>query len=104
MSTNLTLPILARDLADGRTTSRALVEECLARIADTSGEGARAFVSVDADGARRAADAQDLLRKAGAAPSPLAGPVRAQRTGGDAARRNRRRTCLVDAACGHAGS
>lgn len=73
MSTNLTLPILARDLADGRTTSRALVEECLARIADTSGEGARAFVSVDADGARRAADAQDILRKAGAAPSPLAG-------------------------------
>jgi len=73
MSSNPSLPSLARDLADRRTTSRALVEDCLARIADTNGEGARVFISVDADGARKAADAQDLLRKAGAAPSPLAG-------------------------------
>jgi aspartyl-tRNA(Asn)/glutamyl-tRNA(Gln) amidotransferase subunit A len=67
------LPGLARDLAEGKTTSRALVEDCLARIADPEGEGSRAFVSVDADTARKAADAQDRLRKAGAAPSPLAG-------------------------------
>lgn len=73
MSTKATLPLLARDLAEGRTTSLALVDECLARIADTSGEGSRAFVSVDTDGARKAAEAQDILRKAGAAPSPLAG-------------------------------
>lgn len=68
-----TIASLARDLADGRTTSRALVEDCLARIADPEGEGARAFILVDADGARKAADAQDTLRKAGAAPSALAG-------------------------------
>ena len=65
------LPGLAGDLAGGKTTARDLVEDCLARIA--SGEGAHAFVSVDAEGARKAADAQDRLRKAGAAPSVLAG-------------------------------
>jgi aspartyl-tRNA(Asn)/glutamyl-tRNA(Gln) amidotransferase subunit A len=73
MSTGPSIPALVRDLAEGRTTARALVEDCLGRIADASGEGARAFVSVDADGARKAAEAQDLLRRAGAAPSPLAG-------------------------------
>jgi aspartyl-tRNA(Asn)/glutamyl-tRNA(Gln) amidotransferase subunit A len=67
------LPELADALVRGATTSRKLVEDCLARIADPAGEGARAFVSVDAEGARKAADAMDLLRKAGAAPSPLAG-------------------------------
>lgn len=68
-----TIASLARDLAEGRTTSRQLVEDCLARIADPEGEGARAFVSVDAEGARKAADAQDMLRKAGAVPSSLSG-------------------------------
>ncbi len=68
-----TIASLVRDLASGGTTSRKLVEDCLAKIADPKGEGARAFVSVDAEGARKAADAQDMLRKAGAAPSPLAG-------------------------------
>lgn len=64
---------LAADLAAGRTTSRALVEEALARIADPSGEGRRAFLRVYADNARAAADAQDKLRGAGYVASPLAG-------------------------------
>lgn len=68
-----TLAELAAALASGRTTSRALVEACLAAIADPAGEGERAFVSVDADRALQAADAMDLLRRAGAAPSPFAG-------------------------------
>ena len=34
----------AEDLATGAVTSSALVEECLARIADPAGEGARAFL------------------------------------------------------------
>ena len=68
-----TLATLAEKLAAGTVTSRQLVEECLARIADPAGEGARAFVAVDVAGARQAAEAQDLLRKAGAAASPLAG-------------------------------
>ncbi|SHI98045.1 aspartyl-tRNA(Asn)/glutamyl-tRNA(Gln) amidotransferase subunit A [Roseomonas rosea] len=68
-----TLDALAADLAAGRTTSRALVEACLARIADPAGEGGRAFLQLDAEGARKAADAMDALRAAKAAPSPYAG-------------------------------
>jgi aspartyl-tRNA(Asn)/glutamyl-tRNA(Gln) amidotransferase subunit A len=64
---------LAEDLAVGRTSSRALVEAALARIADPAGEGARIFVRVYGDSARAAADAQDQLRKAGYVASPLAG-------------------------------
>jgi aspartyl-tRNA(Asn)/glutamyl-tRNA(Gln) amidotransferase subunit A len=68
-----TLSSLAHDLARGTTTGRKLVEECLARIQDPAGEGARTFIRVDADRARAAADAMDALRRAGAAPSPYAG-------------------------------
>jgi aspartyl-tRNA(Asn)/glutamyl-tRNA(Gln) amidotransferase subunit A len=68
-----TLDATAHALDAGRTTSRALVEACLARIADPAGEGARAFVTVYAASAREAADAADLLRRAGRAPSPWAG-------------------------------
>jgi aspartyl-tRNA(Asn)/glutamyl-tRNA(Gln) amidotransferase subunit A len=64
---------LAADLAAGRTTSRTLVDEALARIADPAGEGARTFTKVYADEARAAADAQDKLRGAGYVASPLAG-------------------------------
>ena len=68
-----TLATLAADLDAGRTTARKLVEECLARIADPAGEGARTFIQVDKDAAIAAADAMDQLRKAKAAPSPFAG-------------------------------
>jgi aspartyl-tRNA(Asn)/glutamyl-tRNA(Gln) amidotransferase subunit A len=64
---------LASDLATGVTTSRALVETALERIADPAGQGATVFVDVDAAGARAAADAHDCLRKAGTTLSPLAG-------------------------------
>ena len=68
-----TLATLAADLETGRTTARKLVEECLARIDDPAGEGARTFIHVDKDAALAAADAMDHLRKANAAPSPYAG-------------------------------
>src|SRR5271169_4857407 len=68
-----TLQMLAADLAAGRTTSRALVEAALARIADPAGEGRRAFVKVYDREARMAAEAQDRLRAAGYVASPLAG-------------------------------
>ena len=45
-----TLATLSADLAAGRTTARKLVDDCLAKIADEAGEGARAFIHVDADG------------------------------------------------------
>jgi len=68
-----TLASLADDLANGRSSARKLVEECLARIADPAGEGQRAFVHVDKQAALEAAEAMDRLRKANAAPSPFAG-------------------------------
>jgi len=64
---------IAEDLAAGRTTSEALVEDCLARIADPSGEGARAFMAVHGAAARAAAKASDAMRRHGVVPSPLAG-------------------------------
>lgn len=68
-----TIPALAAALADGRTSSRELVEAALARIVDPAGEGSRAFRVVYADAARQAADAQDRLRRAGYVASPFAG-------------------------------
>src|SRR5438445_10615928 len=68
-----TLATLADDLDNGRTSARKLVDECLARIADTLGEGARAFLHVDAEAAIEAAEAMDRLREVKAAPSPFAG-------------------------------
>lgn len=64
---------LADALRDGRTTSRQLVEQALARIADPAGQGAIAFMHVDAENARAAADAHDALRRTGTELSPLAG-------------------------------
>src|SRR6202047_752220 len=68
-----TLASLAGDLDNGRTSARKLVDECLARIADTSGEGARTFIHVDAEAAIEAAEAMDRLREVKAAPSAYAG-------------------------------
>ena len=62
----------AADLGSGRTTARALIETCLARIADPAGEGARVFVDVQADQARIMADAADAQRRVGRA-VPFAG-------------------------------
>src|SRR6202171_5948069 len=68
-----TLASLSDDLENGRTNARKLVDECLARIADKSGEGAQAFIHVDVEAAIEAAKAMDRLRAVQAAPSPYAG-------------------------------
>jgi aspartyl-tRNA(Asn)/glutamyl-tRNA(Gln) amidotransferase subunit A len=68
-----TLTALAADLENGRTNARKLVDECLGKIADKSGEGARAFVHVDVEAAIEAAKAMDRLREVKAAPSVFAG-------------------------------
>jgi aspartyl-tRNA(Asn)/glutamyl-tRNA(Gln) amidotransferase subunit A len=68
-----TLAELAGDLENGRTSARRIVEACLERIADASGEGQRAFIHVDAEAAIEAAEAMDRLREIKAAPSPYAG-------------------------------
>jgi aspartyl-tRNA(Asn)/glutamyl-tRNA(Gln) amidotransferase subunit A len=72
-SSKRTVLDITADLANGRTSSRELIEASLAQIADPAGEGARTFVKVYGDSARAAADAQDRLRKAGYVASPLAG-------------------------------
>ncbi|WP_127088767.1 amidase [Aquabacter cavernae] len=72
-SSKPTLASLAQDLAEGRTSAVALLEDCLAQIDAPEGEGARAFTRVNHAAARTAAEAQDRLRAAGAAGSPFAG-------------------------------
>jgi aspartyl-tRNA(Asn)/glutamyl-tRNA(Gln) amidotransferase subunit A len=68
-----TLEQAANALAGGNTTSRALVEECLGRIDDPAGEGARTFIKTDPDWACTLADAMDALRRVGRAPGRYAG-------------------------------
>lgn len=73
MAERMTLGALAKDLAEGRTSARKLVRECLDRIADPAGEGVLAFLKVHSEQALAAASAYDQLREAGLAPSPYAG-------------------------------
>jgi aspartyl-tRNA(Asn)/glutamyl-tRNA(Gln) amidotransferase subunit A len=56
-----TVAQLGRDLAAGRTTSREILEQTLARIAAPDGEGARSFIKVYAESARAEADHADKL-------------------------------------------
>jgi aspartyl-tRNA(Asn)/glutamyl-tRNA(Gln) amidotransferase subunit A len=63
---------LSRMLARGETSSRAIVEACLARI-DALDPHLHAFVEVYRDDALASADAADRERRAGSAPGPLAG-------------------------------
>ena len=67
------LAILAESLASRRTTSVAVTEAALERIADRSGEGARTFVAVDPPKARAQAAAMDQLAGHGIRLSPLHG-------------------------------
>ena len=68
-----TVAQLDADLAAGRTTSRRLTEEALARIADPAGEGKRAFLKVYSESALAEADYSDRLRKGGVRRSPVDG-------------------------------
>jgi len=67
------LEALSAALAGGTVTSRQLVEECLERVQDPAGEGRKTFLHLDADNARRAADAVDAARRDGAEQRPWAG-------------------------------
>lgn len=64
---------LIEQLATGAISSRELIESCLERIADTSGQGGTAFLKVHAERARAEADAVDRRRRAGIAQPQLAG-------------------------------
>ncbi len=63
----------ADDLAQGLVTAGQLTEACLDAALNPAGEGARTFISIDAETARKIADTQDTLRKAGRAPNRFAG-------------------------------
>jgi aspartyl-tRNA(Asn)/glutamyl-tRNA(Gln) amidotransferase subunit A len=67
------LATLARQLAAQQITARDLVEGCLARIEDASGQGAKTFLKVAATTARAEADAVDRQRRAGVGLPPFAG-------------------------------
>lgn len=60
-------------LAAGETTSRELVETCLAAAVDPSGQGARTFTRIDADSVLHAADAMDKRRRTGSPQGLLLG-------------------------------
>ena len=68
-------PVLELQAAlwSGKTSSRELTEQVLARINDPDGEGSRTFLEVHDATALAAADASDALRANGVVPSPLAG-------------------------------
>jgi aspartyl-tRNA(Asn)/glutamyl-tRNA(Gln) amidotransferase subunit A len=68
-----TIEELDAELSAGRGSARDLAEASLARALHGAGEGARVFIKLWAEEARRAADAQDLLRRNGAPAGPLAG-------------------------------
>ena len=68
-----TVAQLGRELAAGRTTSREIVEQALAKITAPYGEGARSFIKVYADSARAEADYADRLRKSGVRRSAIDG-------------------------------
>jgi aspartyl-tRNA(Asn)/glutamyl-tRNA(Gln) amidotransferase subunit A len=65
----LTIEEAAQALAAGTTTARALLEESFAAVARQPA----AFMVLHHEAARAAADAQDMLRRAGRAPSRYAG-------------------------------
>ena len=73
LSAMLNLMAVSRALASGETSSTELVEDCLARIQDPAGEGARVFTEVYADAARAEAADVDKRRHAGDHCSPLQG-------------------------------
>jgi len=68
-----TLDELARQLNTGAIRARDLVNAALDRIADPAGEGARAFIAVNADSARAQADAIDRARATGQSVPAFAG-------------------------------
>ena len=68
----MTATEIAADVRAGRRSAREVVEEHLARI-EADDPTIHAFLHVDAEGARRAADAVDARIRAKEDPGPLAG-------------------------------
>jgi aspartyl-tRNA(Asn)/glutamyl-tRNA(Gln) amidotransferase subunit A len=69
----LPLKQLIEELSGGRGRARELIDQCVARIAEPSGQGARTFLQVFASEATALAETVDQLRSAGVRVPPLAG-------------------------------
>jgi aspartyl-tRNA(Asn)/glutamyl-tRNA(Gln) amidotransferase subunit A len=69
----LPLASLAQQLSDQKLTAQELVEGCLARIADSAGQGAKAFLKVATTTARAEAEDVDRQRRAGVSLPQFAG-------------------------------
>ncbi|HEY7640753.1 MAG TPA: amidase [Steroidobacteraceae bacterium] len=69
----LALKALTEQLAGGRLKARDLIEQCLHRIEDPTGQGRITFLKVAAEAARAQADAVDRQRAAGVSLPPFAG-------------------------------
>ena len=96
---------ISHDLESGSISCQELVDSCLKKIADASGEGERAFVFTDVEGAKAQAVAMDQLRANNAAPSRFAGipisikdlfDVQGQRTGAGSVVLNDREVSVHD--------
>ena len=68
-----TLLGLSAQIAEGRCSSLELTEEAYSRIADTKGEGKRAFIRLFKETAIATAKSWDTLRAVKSPPPPLAG-------------------------------
>ncbi len=68
-----TIDRLAEKLGSGEVTSTSLIENAFERIEDPAGEGARIFISLHKDKARKQASGIDAQRNSGKNLSPLAG-------------------------------
>jgi len=68
-----TIDRLAAQLGSGETTSTQLIENSYARIEEPAGEGARIFIHLHKDKARKQAAVVDVKRKSGKTLPPLAG-------------------------------
>lgn len=73
MTVTPTISTCCERLAAGSLSSRDLLEGCLDAITSPSGEGARAFIAVDAASARASADTADKQRRSGAPLGSLSG-------------------------------
>ena len=68
-----TIGKLVQKLNSGEITSTSLIENAFERIDDPAGEGARIFISLHKETARKQAKEVDAARKSGKCISPLAG-------------------------------
>ncbi|WP_062310654.1 amidase [Polynucleobacter sinensis] len=69
----INISYIQSQLNAGKISTHQLIKNCLDKIQDINGQGAKAFLAIDEKGALATADAQDILRNASLPVGPLAG-------------------------------